>query len=223
MKRMLWTWAFLAVACCVDEQDRPALDIEVSVVDDEGAGLEGAKVKLENLKGGVTDAGGHYRIGTRAEDGSRIGINVQCPQGYRNTGSTDGVVKIRHLREVGSTSPSMAPVTASFTCAPKVRSHVLVIRTDGRAGLPVKITGEVASITDEDGVAQHLITGAPGDEVNVVIDTSGQPALRPAMPSRRLILPDKSRFLVFDQSFEERVKEKKRRRKKKRAAGPRRL
>jgi hypothetical protein len=88
-------------------------------------------------------------------------------------------------------------------CAPTFLRHVLLVRTGGRPGLPIRVLGEIAGRTDADGVAAIAVDGAPADEVEVSIDTSGAPRLRPISPARRIALPATRTFFFFDQEFEE--------------------
>jgi hypothetical protein len=106
------------------------------------------------------------------------------------------------------------PVSVELVCEPLLQAIVLMVSTDRRAELPIKTSGRTIAWTDGDGVAQKIITGRPGDEIEVMIDTSEKPRLRPAAPSRRFRIPMRPEILVFEQAFKEEKPKPKQRRKK---------
>lgn len=221
MRRSLFLALAALAGCAVAEA--PLVEVIVQIVDDEGAPLQGAAVSVGNQWSGRTDENGRYGFEAPLPDGLRLSMEVECPEGYSPVSPAPETVRIRHLEATPDGGPALAPIRREAACAPRIRSHVLIIRTDGRPDLPVEVTGGLLTETDRQGIAHVAVSGAPGDEIRVVIDTSARPELRPSSPSRRLVLPPRSRFLVFEQSFEERVEKRRRKKKRRRFAGPRRL
>ncbi len=214
---------FLLASCAGGEEAEKSTTLHVLVSDDDGEPLEGASVAVDGSEVGVTDSHGRVSTALRGPDGRLVAIYVQCPGGWTPEEGIQRDMRLRHMRQLGEPRANLAPLESHFKCSFPTRSHVLIVHTDGRADLPVMVTGKQVSITDSHGVAQVVIVGTPGDEVLVRLDTDDHPLLRPASPSRRLILPDKSRFLVFDQEFESREKRTKKVKRRKRGGGPRRL
>ncbi len=214
---------FLLTTCANGEEAEKTTTLHVLVSNDDGEPLEGAPVRVDGFLAGITDAHGRVTAVLRGADGRLVAIDVQCPGGWTPKEGIRRDLRLRHMRPLGEPRGDLAPLESHFECSFPTRSHVLIVHTDGRADLPVMVTGKRVGVTDSHGVAQVVIVGAPGDEVLVRLDTGEHPLLRPASPSRRLILPDKSRFLVFDQEFEKREKRAKKGRRRKRGSGPRRL
>ncbi len=225
LKSMIQTAAmlFLLTTCANGEEAEKPTTLHVFVSSDDGEPLEGAVVGVDGSEAGVTDAKGRVNTVLRGPDGRLVAIDVQCPGGWTPKEGIRRDLRLRHMRPLDEPRGDLAPLESHFECSFPTRSHVLIVHTDGRADLPVMVTGKHVGTTDSHGVAQVVIVGTPGDEVLVRLDTGDHPLLRPASPSRRLILPDKSRFLVFDQEFESREKRVKKGRRRKRSSGPKRL
>jgi hypothetical protein len=215
--------ALSMLAGCTEGGDRAAaVAIEVSVRDDDGALLPGAAILVDGADAGETTGDRVLVTRTREAPGTPVSVSVRCPAGYVAAGAESLQLMVRHLRPMGGSAASLSPLGARFSCTPLLKEHVLVVRTGGRAALPIRVTGVEVGRTDEVGVSHHLVKGRPGEEVQVVIDTAAEPRLRPASPQRRLKLPAKESFLVFDQAFDER-REPARKARRNRNAGPRRL
>jgi len=212
----------LLAGCAGGSDQEAAVAIEVSVRDDDGKLLPGAVILVDGADAGVTTGEGILVARTREAPGTSVSVSARCPAGYVAAGAESLRLMVRHLRPMHGFASSLSPLGARFSCTPILKEHVLVVRTGGRAALPIRVTGVEVGRTDEAGVSHHLIKGRPGEEVQVVIDTTAAPKLRPASPQRRLKLPARESFLVFDQAFDER-REPTRKVRRKRSAGPRRL
>jgi hypothetical protein len=225
LKSMLQAAAmlFLLTGCANGEEATKSTTLHVIVSNNDGEPLKGVSVSVDGFQAGVTDAKGRVSAVLGGPDGRLVAIDIQCPDGWTPTKGIHRDLRLRHMRPLGEPREDLAPLESHFVCSFPTRSHVLIVHTDGRADLPVMVTGKRVGTTDSHGVAQVVIVGAPGDEVLVRLDTDDNPLLRPASPSRRLILPDKSRFLVFEQEFESREKRAKKTRRRKSGGGPRRL
>jgi hypothetical protein len=88
--------------------------------------------------------------------------------------------------------------------------------------LPVHALGRQVAVTDENGIAEVVLEGVPGEEIEVLLNTSEHPDLRPSMPSRRLVLPTSRQIFIFDQKFKTQKARRKRKRQR-RYLGPRRI
>lgn len=226
MKPLCWFSYLLAAISgisCVSPETPPVVPILVTVVDDTGAPVEGARVFIDGNPEGDTDAQGAREARVLGPEGRGVSVQVRCPDGYRPIETPPLRITCRFLHEMGSQKDRYIPLSARFTCGLAEQSWVLLVKTDGRDGLPVKALGDTVATTDRDGVAQVLLTGAPGEEMDVVIDTSEHPDLRPENPSRRVRVPAKKQILIFEQTFKQDRPNPKSRRRLGRRLGPRRI
>jgi hypothetical protein len=166
--------------------------------------LAGAEVAVDGTPAGATGVDGSIEAALSGPEGRRVQLGLGCPDGLIPSGDAAREITLRRLSPVVAGARRLAPIETTFTCAPTLREHLLVVRTDRRAGLPVLVGGEVAAETGSAGTAHAVIRQAPGEEIEVVLDTSGSDELRPRSPSRRLRLPEESRIVLFDQRFDER-------------------
>ena len=192
----------------------------VDIVDQARRPVASAVVSVNGEARGTTDRFGRIRTNLMGPEGRVVRVGVQCPPVLVAEGGTSRDLVVRVLRFVAKSGP--VPLHAHFRCVSPTRKSVLLVRADGQSDLPVRALGQQVAITDENGIAAVILKGVPGDEVEVLLDTSAHPHLRPAMPARRLVLPAERRIFVFDQAFEmKRGKRKSRNRRTVR--GPRRI
>jgi hypothetical protein len=202
-----------------------------TAVDPEGAPLAGAAVRIDERPVGVTDDLGQVKTRIRGPEGRRVRISADCPPAYTLDRSGPTTLTVRFLKSMissetaessASVNEAFLPLRSELRCDPENQSFVLLVKTNGHAGIPVTVGGRAVSVTDGDGVAQTVVTGPPGQEMEVVLDTSRLTDLRPSMPSRRLMVPKTRQILVFEQSFKK-IAEKKKQTKRRRTLGPRRI
>lgn len=233
MKRYVVKVVLLFVGCPVacETPPVPSVTLAVKVVDVEHQPLKDAAVSLDGVPLGVSDGNGRVSASIKGPEGRRVQLTVSCPERYVLKSEMPREMRVRFMRPMtgplestGDDRPSTAflPLSETVVCRPETQSFVLLVATDQRGDLPVKARGKTVSKTDGDGVAQMVLSGSPGQEIEVVIDTSAQTTLRPAMPSRRLTVPEIPQILVFEQHFKKEVPKRKIR-KKKRRLGPRRI
>jgi hypothetical protein len=172
----------------------------------------------------MTDGAGRFVAKLKGPEGRIARVEIECPKGWLARSGNYRELPIRFVRPIASSGLLQVPMEARFECARKNRKVVLLVRTNGRSGLPIRALGRRVATTDREGVAQTIFEGEPGEEFEVSIDTTNSPTLRPSMPNRRLTIPSDSQILVFDQKFEEKVKKKRTKRKRnKRGMRPRRI
>lgn len=203
-----------------DDGNAP-VPLVVRVADHRGLPVGGARVTLDGDMAGITGEDGVAGFVLSRPDGSKAGIALGCPDDLIPAGDPREEVTVRRLSPVTPAVRGPAAIELDFTCVPALREQLLVIRADGRGGLPVIVDGEVGAKTGDSGTAHLVISQAPGEEIEVVLDTSAREELRPRSPARRLSIPAESRIILFDQRFEERRTRAPRKRRA--AARPRRL
>jgi len=176
----------------------------VRVTDHRGLPLGGAGVIVDGAPPHATGEDGMVEIALSGPDGRLVDVELECPGDPAPSGNPRQQITLRRLLPVVPGGRRFAAVEIGFVCVPARREHLLVIRAHGRSGLPVLVNGRAAAETGPSGAAHVVISRSPGEEIEVVIDTSGDGSLRPRSPSRRLRLPEDPRIILFDQRFEER-------------------
>jgi len=214
----------LAALACASPEAPPQVPLIVQVTDEAQAPVKGARISVDGTVDGETDAKGLRETRLSVPEGRNVSVQAHCPDGYRPQESKPQRVTCRYLHDMDGNRGRYLPLTAHFTCGLAEQSWVLLVKTNAKEGLPVKALGETVAQTDRDGVAQALITGAPGEEMDVVIDTASAPELRPKDPSRRVHVPAKKQILIFEQTFKtDRPRTRRHRRFGMRRLGPRRI
>ncbi|MCP4674919.1 MAG: hypothetical protein GY854_05305 [Deltaproteobacteria bacterium] len=224
MKGALCISIMTVFAACSKEPGPQFVMLEVAVTDEDARPVEDAEIMVAENSVGRTDKGGRLEARLSGPEGRRVQVQVACPDGRLAEDGASRDLEVRFLKKLDKAATSLAAVEARFKCVLKTRRVVVLVRADGVAGLPVRSLGHPIAHTNVDGVAQAVIEGVPGDEVEVTLDTTEKPELRPAMPGRRLTVPRQSQILVFDQKFERRAPKKRRAHKRaRRRSGPRRI
>jgi hypothetical protein len=216
--------AFFLFSACSSQGGPQSIALIVEVVDDQDRPFSGALVFIEERNYGTTDDRGRMTAQLNGPEGRRFGIRVSCPNGWIVENEKQRELNVRFLRPIDRKNAVPAPMDVLFRCVPVTRKIVLLVRADGQAGLPIKAMGRELAMTDGKGVAQSVIEGMPGDEIEIEIDTSDNPELRPSMPSRRFTMPMRNQILIFDQRFESKQSNsRKTRRRQRKHAGPKRI
>jgi hypothetical protein len=203
--------AVWAVPACKVTHELINISLLVEVTDDNDKPVQNAEIYMNRVKN-LTDISGSLSFALKGKEGAVIPVSIKCPSGYSIMDQHEKLFFIKKLVPIEGSKDKILQDVIKFRCMSETKSHVLVVRTNEIKGLPVLVTGKKVAETDNSGVAQVAIKGPPGEEVEIVIDTSARSDLKPQMPSRQLQLPVQSRFIVFDQSFYKNVKKIKKRR-----------
>lgn len=220
MKLLVWVSVFLLLLGCVRDKEQPSVPLRVNVFNERKKPVSGVTVFLDGKVWRRTDETGHLQKMLPGPEGRVVGISIQCPQGTVAQGGTKRDLLVRFLRPIDG--GENVPLSVAFNCFSPTRKSVLLVRTQRPVSLPVHALGRQVAATDDNGIATVVIEGVPGDEIEVLLDTTAHPRLRPAMPSRRLLLPASRQIFVFDQTFETQRSRRKRMRRR-RYSGPRRI
>ncbi len=221
MKNAFFILSVIIGACSNDPAPQSVVLI-IEVVDHNERPVPGTDVTIDGASIGATDESGHFQTRLSGPEGRRVHVQISCPDRWIAEDGETRDLSVRFLKRLDPRESAMAPMDARFKCVYRTRRIVLLVRTDQVPNLPVFALGAQIAATDAEGVAQAVLEGVPGDEIEVTLNTSENPELRPAMPSRRLTVPKTNQIIVFDQKFEKQQKNKLKRQRRKRG-GPRRI
>jgi hypothetical protein len=211
---------FLVIAGCARDLEPQFVPLTIDVLNEVQQPVAGVSVSLDGQVWRATDETGNLQTRLSGPEGRLVRIDIQCPRGSVAEGEVSRDLVVRFLRPIGG--GDNVPLQATFRCASRTRKSVLLVRADSQANLPIRALGRHLAVTNENGVAEVVLEGVPGEEIEVLLDTSAHPHLRPSMPSRRLIMPTGRQIFVFDQKFETKKPRRKRKRQR-RVLGPRRI
>jgi hypothetical protein len=172
--------ALLAWGC--DQDLSHGYELIVRVSSGPSRSLEGARVSSKGRELGVTDSTGAVTVQARGREGDMFPVDIACPPGHRAPPPL--LVPLRQVGREGSgqvVRPEFAAV-----CTPLTQSIVVAVRAEGGPHLPLMHMGRELCRTDASGAAHVLLDVALEDVVELTLDTSGQPSLRPRNPILRV-------------------------------------
>lgn len=189
-----------SIAGCNDQRPPPTYRVTFEVFSDRSP-LAGVPILIRNRTMGHTDASGTLRFDVPGRDGQVIPVTVRCPAGTR--APTSPIEVTLHTVQVLDRAAAERGIVQRVNCPPEDRTVAIVVRTDGRVGLPVIWQGREISRTDQAGVAHMTFRARPQTQIQLALSTVGAPTLRPQNPTRQFIVPDEDTVMAFDQEFHE--------------------
>ena len=196
--------------------------ISVQVTDDEHIAVKNATIHVLNhtLK---TNGHGIAETTIKGREGDTVATDIICPKNWIAAGKSNQKLILKKTKAISSNA-EIGP-GLQFLCLPQQKDHVLIVKTNGVAQLPIQLNGETVAATDNHGVAQVVVSGRSDEQVHLRVTTDAYPLLRPQNPSLIISLPAKRKIMVFEQTFEEARTPRKRMQNKRvtRHRGPRRL
>lgn len=182
----------LGASACGRQTEVKSYDLAVRVEADPGDPLPGAKLLHAGKELGRTNEDGRVVIRATGNEGERIDLELACPDGHR-TPTAPLPVTLRRSAERPEYFAS---------CPPLSRKLVVAARLEHGAGLPLRYLGREVARADASGVA-HLVIEAESDKtIELTVDTSEQPSLRPKSPTARFRMPGRDDVVVLEQSFQ---------------------
>lgn len=179
---------------CAPAQQVSRYYIALRVQSDPGRPLGKARVLFEGKPAGVSDERGLVELAVSGAEGASVNFSVECPDGYRSPGSPVSAV----LRRANERDRH---VEYSVLCPPAFRTVVVAVRADRGANLPILQLGREVARTDTAGAAHVVLKSAPEESIELTLDTSSNPALRPRNPTTRFRVGQSDEILVFNQAF----------------------
>lgn len=195
-QHVLALFAFLSCSGCgSSEHTRHDYPFLVRVESDPGRPLPGVLLSRAGKPLGASDAAGTIRLNARGREGETLAFEIRCPAGHRQTNEPLSVV----LRT--RTEQSKIPEYL-LRCPPLKRTLVVAVRAEHGPNLPVVYLGKELARTDRLGAAHVLLEAEPEDSLELTLDTSAQPELRPSNPSARFVIGGRDDVLSFTQTFQ---------------------
>lgn len=201
---MKWIIALLLIcsASCNREPKVDAVALHISVKDLTGNPLPEIGVDVDNKRVGKTNEDGSLETIVSGREGRHVVVSAHCPEGFKAGPEASSDMTVRLLRPVGNEIGSPIPMDVVLICTPVSQQFALIVKTNQQKEIPIIAGGRPAGKTDLDGVAQTVLHGTIGEEIEVVLDTEDFPELLPKSPSRRIVIPETPQILVFEQDFQ---------------------
>lgn len=175
--------ASAALAACGGAPPPTVYVLNLRVTSD-GHAMPGARVLLGQRELGATDAQGVFTMRTTGLEGSSMEFTVQCPRGFTSPSEPVRVPLRSSVTLDGGLRA--AGVETSVPCPPAQRVAAVVVRTPGRANLPILYQGREITRTDLQGVAHMIFRVNVNDILQLQVNTGEQPLLRPVSPLVRI-------------------------------------
>jgi hypothetical protein len=182
----------LAAAGCEEKDLSRDYGFIVRVSSEPGHGLEGAGASVKGRELGVSDSSGAIAIQVRGHEGDVVAIDIACPSGHRPAAPVS--VPLRHVGR--GVKPEFAAL-----CTPLTHSIVVAVRAERGPHLPLLHLGRELARTDASGAAHLLLDVASDDVVELVLDTTEQPRLRPKNPILRIQPGPRDEITAINQEF----------------------
>jgi hypothetical protein len=202
----------LALLGCDDRPPLVSFPLAFTARTDDGTALAGVTLRGTFSDGatlalGATGNDGTLAVRVEAMEGAQLEVAAICPDGYDEGNPSTVMLTLRSFVSIDRAS---APgLQTSFQCKPQQRLAAVVVRAVGRAGLPVLLDGKPIGETDAAGIAHLLVRMPPSGTLQLGLDTTRMPLLRPKNPVTTYAMHDADAVFVLDQQFQERVTPKK--------------
>jgi hypothetical protein len=148
----------------------------------------------EGVQLGKTDAAGTFALSTPGIEGETFLVDVHCPPNLHSPLKPLAIV-LRRLSE------SQHEPQYDVTCAPRTRTLVVAIRADNGADIPVRHLGRELARTDSSGSTLIALDVAPDEPIDLTLDTSKSPWLKPKDPTQRFQINESDGLFTFNQRF----------------------
>lgn len=163
------------------QQQTATFSVTFTAESDPGQALEGVVVKANGREVGRSDPFGLVQTMLRGPEGAGVAITHECPDGYVQP-TAPQTLRLHTFRSLDQNAAARGGLSMTLPCVPTERRVAFVVRTNGKANLPVKIDGEEVARTNAAGFAYLVRNAAPGSSFRVSIDASVDSTLRPQNP-----------------------------------------
>jgi hypothetical protein len=186
--------AALCASCTEYTRAKQQYEFVIRIHGDPGRPLSQVPLFRAGQKLATSDTHGTITLAARGSEGETLAFEVRCPEGHRPAKPLS--IVLRRLSEQDKRPEYVV------SCAPLKRRLVVAVRADNGPNLPVRHLGREVARTDSSGAAHVLLEAEAEESVELTLDTSGKPALRPTNPSARFSVSTKDDVVSFNQKFE---------------------
>lgn len=197
LRALVGIWSVTSTLGCEPQATRAAFPIVVSVVDDREEPLEGAVFEAGGVRG-TTDSAGLFKHSLPGVAGASLPVRMDCPAKHSLEGALLPL-ELRPFYAVGSEG-ALKTIEYRVSCLRKTRSVVLAVQA--WPGLPVAVNGQKAGVSDANGIVHLAFELPPESDLDVKLDTTDAPRLRPQNPTRSFHIQE-DEVLLFAQAFQE--------------------
>jgi len=185
-----------ATLSCQPPPPPPATSLAIRARAETGAALSNVEIFAGSALVARTDAEGRAHVNLTGADGLTFELKIKCPEGFRSP------LEPLIVRRIVLAGPSNVPEYA-VTCHATRHTLVVVVRADGRPGLPVVYLGKTIAQTDRSGVAHVMMDMDVRERVELTISTAGKEneKLHPQNPVQYFELADSDAIQFFDVTF----------------------
>ena len=195
LSQLLPLWLLLGCASVGHDPKPNSYELLVRVESDPSRPLARARLLHGGRELGVSAADGRVAVRATGSEGERIDLEVVCPAGFRSPEAALSVT----LRHAAGSSERPEYFAA---CPPLTRKLLIAARLEHGANLPIRYLGRELGRSDGDGVAHLLLEGETDKTVELIVDTSERPELRPKSPSARFRIGNRDDVVVLAQTFQ---------------------
>ena len=192
----LLSMAWAGAVSCSRPGPSASYDLLVRVSGGPGRPLAGARILFQGKQVGTSKDNGIVKLSIEGTEGEVFPFTVACPDGYRSPNKPIDVA-LRRLADPGK------PPEYAVSCTPLTRSVVVAVRADQGPNLPVIYLGQEVARTDSSGAAHVLLSLPPGEEFELMLDTSNAAGerLRPQKPTGKFAVKNADEMLTFHVPF----------------------
>ena len=194
--KLLLAGAAMVLASCA--RPRPPIIVQhasIIVESDPAVPLAEASVIVDGEPVTATELNGQAALTVRGVAGDRHRVEVHCPEGHLAASPPANDLFVR--------KPERGLVDPAFVvrCEPATRTATIHVHLDGGSGLPLTRLGHVVGRTDAKGEAEITVVAEPGEELEVVADTSLTKDLHPQNPSLTFTMGNQDQTFAFAQKL----------------------
>jgi len=177
----------------------PTFAVELRASSQDGQPLAGVSFTIDQRVVGLTRADGRLVHAVRGTEGGLAKLVVACPAEFEPPPQP---APLRLTRTRAIDGEATQPLTVDVRCQKRLRDVVLIVHAERGDHLPVLVDGKPVGTTDDDGIA-HVLLRRPREDksVQLGVDTTSRPALKPVSPSRSYQLTGQDAVVLFEPSF----------------------
>jgi hypothetical protein len=194
--------SWCAAACSQAHPVDPSpstFQLEARATTDESSPLAGVALAMDGLPLGTTDGGGRLASNIHGSEGSSVMVTATCPSDFE-TPEQPAPLKLSRTRAIDGRLAQ--PLIIEVHCRRQLSDVVIVVRAERGEHLPVLVDGKALATTDDEGVAHLLLRRQRADRaVQLGLDTSNRPTLKPVNPTRTYELHGRDSLVFFEPSF----------------------